>query len=74
MCLREGALEGAGNDAVDEINMFDGRQNRITFEQVSAVIKSFYSTPTDLHKDVQVHIPATDVSIRHPGNKLFSLK
>ena len=39
--LREGALEGAGNDAVDEINMFDGKENRITFEQVGSFLERF---------------------------------
>ena len=34
MFKREGDLEPAADDSVDEIDVFDGRHNRIAFEQV----------------------------------------
>ena len=39
-CEREGDLKAAADDSVDEIDVFDGRHNRIAFEQVKLKLKS----------------------------------
>ena len=38
---REGLFVGSEDDNVEEINIFDGQDNRITFEQVGDVDNDF---------------------------------
>ena len=70
---REGDFVGSDDDNVEEINIFDGQDNRITFEQVCTT----FDTPSYFHagvyKDLQVHIPAPAVSFWHTGLFYFCL-
>ena len=49
---------------IEEIDIFEGNENRLTFEQVSNDTNVLFITKIHfkgLHEDIQVHLPITDV-------------
>ena len=66
---REGDFVGSEDDNVEEINIFEGQFNRITFEQVrtdwieSVTTRRIYTVyktlDTGVHQDLQMHLPAS---------------
>ena len=71
---REGGFSVSGEDVIEEINIFEGNENRLTFEQVAndnnvklQIIMKPQLTLEGVHQDIQVHIPIADVPIRQPG-------
>ena len=63
---REGKFIGSKDDNVEEINIFEGTENRIIFEQVQSVLvldnkNTHYIS--GVHKNLQMHLPATALSL-----------
>ena len=61
---REGDFIGSEDDNVEEINIFEGQFNRITFEQVK-VSDGFDGNdlPAGVYEDLQMHISASALPI-----------
>ena len=61
---REGDFIGSEDDNVEEINIFEGQFNRITFEQVK-VSDGFDGNdlPAGVYEDLQMHISASALPV-----------
>ena len=72
---REGGFSVSGEDVIEEINIFEGNENRLTFEQVdnvkSQIIRKPQLTLEGIHQDIQVHLPIADVPFRQPGQSVL---
>ena len=58
---REGGFSVSGEDVIEEIDIFEGNENRLTFEEVFQTLTVQMKTVSGVHEDLQVHLPAADV-------------
>ena len=72
---REGGFSVSGEDVIEEIDIFEGNENRLTFEEVFQTLTVQMKIVSGVHKDLQVHLPAADVPLWHPGiqRKILSI-
>ena len=66
---REGGFSVSGEDVIEEIDIFEGNENRLTFEEVFQTLTVQMKIVSGVHKDLQVHLPAADVPFRQPGDR-----
>ena len=78
---REGGFSVSGEDVIEEINIFEGNENRLTFEQVAndtntkaQIITKPQVTLKGLHQDIQVHLPIADVPFRQSGESALIIR
>ena len=66
---REGGFSVSREDVIEEIDIFEGNENRLTFEEVFQTLTVQMKTVSGVHEDLQVHLPAADVPFRQPGDR-----
>ena len=71
---REGGFSVSGEDVIEEIDIFEGNENRLTFEEVFQTLTVQMKTVSGVHEDLQVHLPAADVPFRQPGDRIGILR